>query len=139
VEFDRKPPEIYGRPFDVEYSVVADIIHNATSPGMNIMAVEVHNADHVNQDLKYGGSLIVIERERCWVVGGKWGGGDAAAAFLVVFMPVNNRALVTASPHPTKTTHTVIPSSPHSFTPSPASAFFPLAASPLSLIRLTQV
>ena len=52
VEFDRKPPEIYGRPFDVEYSVEGDIIHNATQPGMNIMAVEVHNADHVNRDLK---------------------------------------------------------------------------------------
>ncbi len=50
--------------------MLADIIHNATSPGMNIMAVEVHNADHVNRDLKYGGSRIVIEREQCWVVGG---------------------------------------------------------------------
>lgn len=55
VEFERKPPEIYGRPFDAEYNVVTDIIHNATSPGTNVMAVEVHNADHVNRDLKYVG------------------------------------------------------------------------------------
>jgi hypothetical protein len=55
VEFERKPPEIYGRPFDAEYNVVTDIIYNATSPGTNVMAVEVHNADHVNRDLKYVG------------------------------------------------------------------------------------
>jgi hypothetical protein len=55
VEFERKPPEIYGRPFDAEYNVVTDIINNATTPGANVMAVEVHNADHENRDLKYVG------------------------------------------------------------------------------------
>lgn len=53
MSFDHKPPDIFGRPFDVEYSVVTDVVGNATTAGTNIMAVEVHNADHVNTDLKW--------------------------------------------------------------------------------------
>ena len=52
-DFSKKPPEIYGRPFDKEYGLVMPLAANATRPGSNVLAVEVHNADHVLTDLKW--------------------------------------------------------------------------------------
>lgn len=52
-DFAQKPPEIYGRPFDKEFGLVAPLPASAVLPGPNLLAVEVHNADHVQTDMKY--------------------------------------------------------------------------------------
>jgi hypothetical protein len=51
-EYSQKPPDIYGRPFDKEYGLVTPLPPTALREGENTLAVEVHNADHVQTDLK---------------------------------------------------------------------------------------
>lgn len=51
-EYSQKPPDIYGRPFDKEFGLVTALPPTALREGENTLAVEVHNADHVQTDLK---------------------------------------------------------------------------------------